>query len=192
MKSSRNYFDYIVVGTGLSSYPAVYELLKKKKNFAVLDVGIDISKKMSSFYHDKTWKQISENKSRIIKKLNYLQGLNKTSKLSYGSNHSYSSFKKKFSKFESRSLGGFSNNWGSVLYIYNKNEIRNIFVIFLVILFITLLDIFSFALIVPVFNFIFLNKIPNIDILNNLENNNLNLDSFYKIFILLVFLIVFF
>ena len=125
MKSSRNYFDYIVVGTGLSSYPAVYELLKKKKNFAVVDVGIDISKKMSSFYHDKTWKQISENKSRIIKKLNYLQGLNKTSKLSYGSNHSYSSFKKKFSKFESRSLGGFSNNWGSVLYIYNKNEIKD-------------------------------------------------------------------
>jgi hypothetical protein len=31
MKSFRNYFDYIVVGTGLSSYPAVYELLKKKK-----------------------------------------------------------------------------------------------------------------------------------------------------------------
>jgi ATP-binding cassette subfamily B protein len=86
-----------------------------------------------------------------------------------------------------------SNNFfENIKNIYNKNEIRNIFVIFLVILFITLLDIFSFALIVPVFNFIFLNKIPNIDILNNLENNNLNLDSFYKIFILLVFLIVFF
>jgi succinate dehydrogenase/fumarate reductase flavoprotein subunit len=42
MKSSRNYFDYIVVGTGLSSYQAVYELLKKKKNFAVVDVVIDI------------------------------------------------------------------------------------------------------------------------------------------------------
>jgi hypothetical protein len=91
----------------------------------VLDVGIDISKKVSSFYHDKTWKQISENKSQIIKKLNYLQVLNKTSKLSYGSDHSYLSFKKKFSKFESRSLGGFSNNWGSVLYIYNKNEIKD-------------------------------------------------------------------
>jgi hypothetical protein len=53
-----------------------------------------------------------------------------------------------------------SNNFfENIKNIYNKNEIRNIFVIFLVILFITLLDIFSFALIVPVFNFIFLNKI---------------------------------
>ena len=44
MKISKKYFDYIVVGTGLSSYPAVYELLKKKKNFAVLDIGFDINK----------------------------------------------------------------------------------------------------------------------------------------------------
>jgi ATP-binding cassette subfamily B protein len=86
-----------------------------------------------------------------------------------------------------------SNNFiENIKYIYNKNEIRNIFVILLVILIITVLDIFSFALIVPVFNFIFLDKIPNISILNNLDNNNLNLSSFYKIFILLVFLIVFF
>jgi hypothetical protein len=125
MKISKKYFDYIVVGTGLSSYPAVYELLKKKKNFAVLDIGFDINKETSSFYYDKTWKQISKNKNEIIKKLNYLQSLGKTSKLSYGSDHSYSSLEKNFSKFESKSLGGFSNNWGSVLYIYNKKEIKN-------------------------------------------------------------------
>jgi len=86
-----------------------------------------------------------------------------------------------------------SNNFfENIKNIYNKKEIRYIFIIFLVILIITILDIFSFALIVPVFNFIFLDKIPNMLIVNNLENNNLNLGSFYKIFILLVFLIVFF
>lgn len=76
--------------------------------------------------------------------------------------------------------------------VYNKNEIRSIFLIFLVILIITLLDIFSFALIVPVFNFIFLNEMPIKLIVNNLENNNLNLNNQYKIIILLIFLIVFF
>lgn len=80
----------------------------------------------------------------------------------------------------------------SIIYIYNKNEIINIFIIFLLILIISLLDIFSFTLIIPVFNFVFFDKIPNLFGVVNLENYKLDLSNLSKVVILLVFLIIFF
>ena len=44
------HFDYIVIGSGFSAFPAVQRLINKKKKFAVIDIGQKIDKKLSNFY----------------------------------------------------------------------------------------------------------------------------------------------
>ena len=70
-------------------------------------------------------------KKELTQKLDELQS-NSSVKLSYGSNHSYYFSKKfnnelgsNFDQYYSKSLGGFSNNWGGVLYLYNSRELKN-------------------------------------------------------------------
>ena len=125
------HYDYVVIGSGLSAYVAVKELLSKKKNFAVIDIGQTIEKNISDIYQKKGWNYIKQNKNQILKKLNILQSKAKL-KLSYGSDHSYFYSKNyenlKLPKIDiliSKSLGGFSNNWGGVLYLYNSSELKN-------------------------------------------------------------------
>ena len=38
------HFDYIVIGSGFSAFPAVQRLINKKKKFAVIDIGQKIDK----------------------------------------------------------------------------------------------------------------------------------------------------
>ena len=125
------HFDYIVIGSGFSAFPAVQRLINKKKKFAVIDIGQKINKKLSNFYEKRSWKYIEKNKKELTQKLDELQS-NSSVKLSYGSNHSYYFSKKfnnelgsKFDQYYSKSLGGFSNNWGGVLYLYNSKELKN-------------------------------------------------------------------
>ena len=125
------HFDYIVIGSGFSAFPAVQRLINKKKKFAVIDIGQKIDKKLSNFYEKRSWKYIEKNKKELTQKLDELQS-NSSVKLSYGSNHSYYFSKKfnnelgsNFDQYYSKSLGGFSNNWGGVLYLYNSKELKN-------------------------------------------------------------------
>ena len=67
------HYDYVVIGSGLSAYAAVKELLSKKKNFAVIDIGQKIEKNISDIYQKKGWNYIKQNKNQILKKLNILQ-----------------------------------------------------------------------------------------------------------------------
>ena len=50
------HFDYIVIGSGFSAFPAVQRLINKKKKFAVIDIGQKIDKKLSNFYEKRSWK----------------------------------------------------------------------------------------------------------------------------------------
>ena len=125
------HYDYVVIGSGLSAYAAVKELLSKKKNFAVLDIGQKIEKNILDIYQKKSWNHIKQNKNHVLKNLNTLQSKTKL-KLSYGSDHSYFYSKNiehlklpKLDMLVSKSLGGFSNNWGGVLYLYNSDELKN-------------------------------------------------------------------
>lgn len=76
-------------------------------------------------------------------------------------------------------------------YIFNKKEIVFLWLIFFGVLVTTVLDILSFALIIPIFQIIFLNKITEISFFNFFFNlNDLSLDL--KIIILLIFILIFF
>ena len=125
------YYDYIVVGSSFSAFPAVQRLIQKKKKFAVVDIGQKIDNELSNMYLKKSWKYIEKNRSQLIYKLNKLQSSSSV-KLSYGSKHSYffsrhsnNLSNSDFDKYYSKSLGGFSNNWGGVLYLYNSDELKN-------------------------------------------------------------------
>ena len=67
------HFDYVVIGSGLSAYAAVKELLSKKKNFAVLDIGQKIEKNILDIYQKKIWNHIKQNKNHVLKNLNTLR-----------------------------------------------------------------------------------------------------------------------
>jgi len=71
------HYDYVVIGSGLSAYAAVKELLSKKKNFAVIDIGQKIEKNISDVYQKKDWSYIKQNKNQILKNLNILQSKTK-------------------------------------------------------------------------------------------------------------------
>lgn len=125
------HYDYIVVGSSFSAFPAVQRLIQKKKKFAVVDIGQKIDNELSNMYLKKSWKYIEKNRSQLIYKLNKLQSSSSV-KLSYGSKHSYffsrhsnNLSNSDFDKYYSKSLGGFSNNWGGVLYLYNSKELKN-------------------------------------------------------------------
>jgi ABC-type multidrug transport system fused ATPase/permease subunit len=77
-------------------------------------------------------------------------------------------------------------------YIFTKKEIIFLFFIFFGVLSTTILDVLSFALIIPIFQIIFLNKIPEINFFNFLPSiiNDLSLNL--KIIILLFFIFIFF
>jgi hypothetical protein len=76
-------------------------------------------------------------------------------------------------------------------YIFNKKEIVFLSLIFFGVLVTTILDILSFALIIPIFQIIFLNKTTEISFFNFFFNlNDLSLDL--KIIILLIFILIFF
>jgi ABC-type multidrug transport system fused ATPase/permease subunit len=75
-------------------------------------------------------------------------------------------------------------------YIFTKKEILLLWAIFFGVIITTLLDILSFATIIPIFQIIFLNKVPEINFFHYFFSSyNLNLDS--KIFLLLIFVIIF-
>jgi ABC-type multidrug transport system fused ATPase/permease subunit len=79
-----------------------------------------------------------------------------------------------------------------IINIFNKKEILFLFLIFFGVLITTVLDVLSFALIIPIFQIIFLNKTPDLGIFNyffyTFHNFSLNL----KILILLIFIFIFF
>ena len=62
------HFDYVVIGSGLSAYAAVKELLSKKKNFSVLDIGQKIEKNILDIYQKKL-EHIKQNKNHVLKNL---------------------------------------------------------------------------------------------------------------------------
>ena len=71
------HYDYVVIGSGLSAYAAVKELLSKKKNFAVLDIGQKIEKNLSDIYQKKSLNHIKQNKNHVLKNLNTVQSKTK-------------------------------------------------------------------------------------------------------------------
>lgn len=77
-------------------------------------------------------------------------------------------------------------------YIFTKKEILYLIVIFFGVLFTTILDVLSFALIIPIFQIIFLNKMPELGILNSFFISIHNLSIDLKIWTLLIFIFIFF
>ena len=77
-------------------------------------------------------------------------------------------------------------------YIFTKKEILFLFFIFFGVLITTILDVLSFALIIPIFQIIFLNKTPDIGNLNFFFFTIHNYNSNLKILILLIFIFIFF
>jgi ABC-type multidrug transport system fused ATPase/permease subunit len=75
-------------------------------------------------------------------------------------------------------------------YIFTSREILFLWTIFFGVIITTLLDILSFATIIPIFQIIFLNKIPEINFFHYFfPNYNFNFNS--KILLLLCFIIIF-
>jgi len=54
----------------------------------------------------------------------------------------------------------------NILNIFNKRERNNFFIIFFGIFIVNILDVISFATIIPIFNIVFLNKIPHVPFAN--------------------------
>ena len=77
-------------------------------------------------------------------------------------------------------------------YIFTKKEILFLFLIFFGMLITTILDVLSFALIIPIFQIIFLNKMPDIGIFNSFFFTINNFSSNSKIVVLLIFIFIFF
>jgi len=77
-------------------------------------------------------------------------------------------------------------------YIFTKKEILFLFFIFFGVLITTVLDVLSFALIIPIFQIIFLNKTTELGFLNYFFYPIHNLSSNLKILILLIFIFIFF
>ena len=72
--------------------------------------------------------------------------------------------------------------------IFTKKEIKYLWIIFFGVFVTTILDIISFATIIPVFNIIFLNKLSLIPFFNL---DHINLDAKFKILILIFFVLIF-
>jgi len=79
-----------------------------------------------------------------------------------------------------------------IINIFNKKEILLLFLIFFGVLITTVLDVLSFALIIPIFQIIFLNKTPDYGIFNYFFYTIHNFSSNLKILILLIFIFIFF
>ena len=73
-------------------------------------------------------------------------------------------------------------------YIFKKEELRILIFVLLGVILSTILDVFSFGIIVPIFQVIFFDKLPD---LNFIKLHNFNLDLNLKIIILLIFTLVF-
>ena len=81
-------------------------------------------------------------------------------------------------------------NFRDIGFIFTKKERALICVIFCGVLITTTLDILSFTTIIPIFQIVFLNEIPKIYFLNSIFNH-INLTHDIKIFILLIFILLF-
>ena len=77
-------------------------------------------------------------------------------------------------------------------YIFTKKEILFLFLIFFGVLITTVLDVLSFALIIPIFQIIFLNKTPDLGVFNYFFYTIHNFSSNLKVLILLIFIFIFF
>ena len=75
-----------------------------------------------------------------------------------------------------------------LFYLFTKKEIKFFIIIFFGTLLTTILDVISFASIIPIFKIIFLNKEENI---NFFKLGPVNLDFNLKILILISFIILF-
>jgi len=73
-------------------------------------------------------------------------------------------------------------------YIFNNNELKSLVFVILIVLSCTILDVVSFATIIPVFNAVFFNKTQ---FLNSNYFPNILLDMQFKILILILFVLCF-
>jgi ABC-type multidrug transport system fused ATPase/permease subunit len=73
-------------------------------------------------------------------------------------------------------------------YIFKKQELRVLILVLLGVILSTILDVFSFGIIVPIFQVIFFDKLPD---LNFIKLHNIHLDLNLKIKILIIFTLVF-
>lgn len=89
------------------------------------------------------------------------------------------------------------NDFKKIFFLTNKKEKYKLILISVLNFFGIFLEMLSFALIIPVFNIIFLDEKSEIPILNLMHSHFLNLninlsDGVYKIFILLILIVIFF
>jgi ABC-type multidrug transport system fused ATPase/permease subunit len=80
------------------------------------------------------------------------------------------------------------NTYKNLFYLFTKKEIKFFIIIFFGILVTTLLDVISFASIIPIFKIIFLNKLENI---NFVKSDFISSDLNFKILILILFIGIF-
>jgi len=80
------------------------------------------------------------------------------------------------------------NTYKNLFYLFTKKEIKFFIIIFFGILVTTLLDVISFASIIPIFKIIFLNKLENI---NFVKSDFISSDLNFKILTLILFIGIF-